>query len=152
MRGKKYLTEEARKEALYQNRLRYKQKNPEKIRAARKRWRVKHAEEIKKHKQKYYLENRTEWQRKRKQRVFQLKMEIIKHYTKGRMCCANCGLRDVKNLTVDHINGNGEKHRKTMKLSGGHSFYLWLRDLNFPPGFQILCFACNMAKGGKTLY
>lgn len=91
------------------------------------------------------------WKIKKRQRVFELKMKIIEHYSNGRMTCANCGLKDVKNLTVDHINGNGEKHRKTMRLSGGHSFYHWLIKLNYPPGYQILCFACNMAKGGRIL-
>ena len=118
---------------------------------ARKRWREKYRQQIKIHKRAYYFKNKDEWRQKKRARVLQLKTEIIQHYSKNTMICANCGLADLKNLTVDHINGGGENHRRRSGLSGGHSFYVWLKRLNFPPGFQILCFACNMAKGGRYI-
>lgn len=29
----------------------------------------------------------------------------------------------------------------------GSRFYVWLKKNNYPPGFQILCYNCNCAKG-----
>jgi len=31
----------------------------------------------------------------------------------------------------------------------GKRIYLWLLKNNFPKGFQILCFGCNIEKGAK---
>ena len=147
----KYQTEEERRHAKYLSTRKWILKNKDKVKKLKRESDIRNAEHVKKHKQEYYFKNKAEWKRKKRNRVFELKQEIVKHYSKGRMCCANCGLRDVKNLTVDHINGNGERHRRTMSLSGGHSFYIWLTKLKYPPGYQILCFACNMAKGGRQI-
>jgi hypothetical protein len=32
-------------------------------------------------------------------------------------------------------------------LRGGVRFYSWLRRNNYPEGYQVLCFNCNIAKG-----
>ena len=60
--------------------------------------------------------------------------------------CHCCGENEIKFLSIDHINGGGTKHRKQIG-GGGTSLYLWLIKNNFPIGFQILCYNCNMAKG-----
>jgi hypothetical protein len=74
-----------------------------------------------------------------------LKRDILNHYG---VQCACCGEGRPEFLTIDHINGEGNKHR--IKLFGtrqsGHRFYRKLRVLGFPPGFQTLCWNCNMAK------
>ena len=62
------------------------------------------------------------------------------------MCCADCGDTIFETLTVDHLNGGGNKHRKKMKFSGS-AFYQWLVDKKFPPGYQVLCIRCNWLKG-----
>jgi hypothetical protein len=51
-------------------------------------------------------------------------------------------------LALDHINGGGNAHRRevTGSAKGGPKFYYWLRDNNYPPGFQVLCHNCNQAK------
>lgn len=49
-------------------------------------------------------------------------------------------------LTIDHIDGNGAEHRRTLKR-GGITFYRWLINNGFPSGFQTLCYNCNCAKG-----
>ncbi len=69
-----------------------------------------------------------------------LRIRVIQHYG-GK--CACCGMKPLKFLAIDHINGGGNKHRK--KLGGAYNFYLWLVRENFPKGFQVLCHNCNMA-------
>lgn len=58
--------------------------------------------------------------------------------------CACCGETLLAFLTIDHINGNGNHHRKD--FSGGSKIFDWLIANDFPPGFQILCFKCNAGK------
>lgn len=73
-----------------------------------------------------------------------LKAEVITVY--GGMCKC-CGESTMEFLSIDHINGNGNKHRTEAKCGGGSSFYLWLKRYKFPTdNFQLLCFNCNFAK------
>lgn len=71
------------------------------------------------------------------------KDQIIQHYG-GKCNC--CGETEQTFLAIDHINGNGNSHRKKIKKSSSSSFYKWLIDKNFPDEFQILCYNCNMSK------
>jgi len=68
------------------------------------------------------------------------KAAVFLHYGQY---CACCGETQVEFLSVDHVNGGGGKHKKSI----GAYIYDWLVKHNFPEGFQILCFNCNMAKG-----
>ena len=54
------------------------------------------------------------------------------------MSCKNCGENIFELLTIDHINGGGIKHRKSI---GNRNIYVWLRKNNFPEGFEILLFS-----------
>jgi hypothetical protein len=49
-------------------------------------------------------------------------------------------------LTIDHINNNGNQHRKEIKIKGGIPFYRWLIRNDFPREYQILCWNCNCTK------
>jgi hypothetical protein len=65
--------------------------------------------------------------------------------------CACCGEQEEVFLTVDHVNGGGAEHRRSLtkgrKGSGGTTLvYRSICDQGFPPDFQILCFNCNYAK------
>lgn len=64
---------------------------------------------------------------------------VFEHYGK---VCACCGESNKIFLSIDHINGGGEKHRKQMK----EKITTWLVRNNFPDGFQTLCFNCNWGK------
>lgn len=74
-----------------------------------------------------------------------IKVEVIRHYG-GECTC--CGEQNLKFLTIDHINNDGKAHRKVMgrKDWGGRSLYLWLRKNNYPLGFQVQCFNCNLGR------
>jgi hypothetical protein len=60
--------------------------------------------------------------------------------------CACCGETRKEFLSIDHVDGNGSKYNREMGFSGSQ-FYRWLRQNNYPDGFQVLCFNCNCGKG-----
>jgi len=64
---------------------------------------------------------------------------VFEHYGKE---CACCGEKNPFFLTIDHINGDGTKHRKKIKIQ----FNSWLIKNNFPDGFQTLCMNCNWGR------
>lgn len=56
--------------------------------------------------------------------------------------CKCCGEQEPIFLTIDHINNDGNKHRKVI----GRKLYAWIVKNNFPDTFQILCFNCNTGR------
>jgi len=72
------------------------------------------------------------------------KLEVLIHYGGSPPKCACCGETNVEFLTIDHINGEGHKQRKTQGL--GTQFYYWLKRNNFPEGFRVLCYNCNCGR------
>jgi hypothetical protein len=72
----------------------------------------------------------------------QLRDQVFGHYG---TVCACCGT--TENLTIDHVNGGGTKHREELGGIGGIQFYVWLIRNGFPEGFQTLCNPCNISKG-----
>lgn len=58
--------------------------------------------------------------------------------------CQCCGEDRVKFLSLDHINGDGQKHRA--RVGYGTAMYASLKCENWPEGLQVLCFNCHMAK------
>jgi hypothetical protein len=77
-----------------------------------------------------------------KQEAKSRRLRILKHYSNGEMKCAMCGFSDIRCLSIDHINGDGAKHRKKIKT---HLNY-WIEKNNYPDGFQILCMNCQFIK------
>jgi hypothetical protein len=74
------------------------------------------------------------------------RIEILTHYGNGVAKCAMCGIGDMRVLTIDHINGGGEKHRKSINIKAGHEFYRWLKVNSYPNGYQVLCANCQWIK------
>lgn len=72
-----------------------------------------------------------------------LKEIVMAVYSGGR--CACCGETEISFLTIDHVDGGGQKHRKEVGKAGS-PFYKWLKDNGFPGGFQALCANCNQSK------
>jgi hypothetical protein len=64
--------------------------------------------------------------------------------------CACCGESHPAFLTIDHIAGGGNAHRRSLTatgaIAGSSNFYAWLKKNKFPAGFQLLCHNCNFAK------
>ena len=57
--------------------------------------------------------------------------------------CACCGESEPLFLQIDHINGDGGKHRREI---GKTDMIKWLIAKDFPDGFQLLCANCNTGK------
>jgi hypothetical protein len=74
------------------------------------------------------------------------KMAALNAY--GGAKCACCGETLFEGLTIDHLDGGGAKHRRQIH-GGGTGLYQWLKHKGYPPGFQVLCGTCNMAKGQR---
>src|SRR5271170_1236559 len=74
---------------------------------------------------------------------------VFEHYGAA---CACCGA--TEELALDHVHGDGNKHRRSTGCGGGTSFHAWLLTRNFPaecePGgefeLQTLCIPCNTSK------
>ena len=79
----------------------------------------------------------------KKQRV-SLKYQIMQHYG-GKCFC--CGESKLEFLAIDHIEGGGNKHRKSINNRGGVQFYYFLRRNNFPTGYRVACHNCNLSMG-----
>ena len=60
--------------------------------------------------------------------------------------CACCGEEEEYFLALDHIEQDGNTHRLTVgkrKDWGGHHLYRYLKQQEYPAGYQVLCFNCN---------
>jgi len=78
-----------------------------------------------------------------KQKNTKYKIKCIEAYGGKCKCCSE---ERMVFLCVDHINNDGNIHRKKLKTRGGSQMYLWLIGNDFPEGFQVLCMNCNHAK------
>ncbi len=57
--------------------------------------------------------------------------------------CAQCGEDDYNKLTIDHVNGGGNAHRKEIRNCIVDYLYNNLIDRD---GYQVLCYNCNCSK------
>lgn len=70
------------------------------------------------------------------------RIKIISHYSNEENCCECCKEKNIEFLTVDHIDGGGNQHRKKVG-----NFFAWIKRNNYPSGFRILCINCNFSLG-----
>jgi len=77
----------------------------------------------------------------RKKKNMDLKLLVFNHY--GHKCNC-CGENHVLLLNVDHVNNDGNIHRKTISTSVG--LYKEIISSGFPDLYQLLCWNCNMGK------
>ena len=122
-------------------------KNPEKYRLIRREsWKKeysKNPERFRKHSHDFYHANKNRLRERlriiQKNSRLKLRADVLTGYG-GRCKC--CGIGEIKFLSIDHVNGGGNRQRKA-----GIKIYSWLRNNNYPLGFQVLCHNCNLAKG-----
>lgn len=66
--------------------------------------------------------------------------------------CVCCGETNPFFLSIDHVNNDGNKHRRTkLRKDGtpGYSNTYLYREIiknNYPDAYQLLCMNCNMGK------
>lgn len=77
-------------------------------------------------------------------RTSTLRTETFNAY--GGCFCACCEERHMLFLSLDHIEGGVNSHRKETNTKGGQKFYRHLKELGFPPGYQVLCMNCNVGR------
>ena len=75
-----------------------------------------------------------------------IKLECLVNYSSVVPACACCGETDEEVLSIDHIGGEGRKHRRDTGAYG-KMFYVHLRKIGFPPGYRVLCWNCNFSYG-----
>ena len=94
----------------------------------------------------YEQEHKTRRGEMRKVRNYNQRLEVLSYYSSGTPKCACCGDLTYEFLTIDHTNGGGNKHRKSLG-NRGSCMTMWLKKNKFPEGFSVLCMNCNWAKG-----
>ena len=58
--------------------------------------------------------------------------------------CACCGENGLDFLSLDHVDGDGSKHRKLVG-DAGLPTYRWTIEHGFPPSLRCLCMNCNIS-------
>ena len=87
--------------------------------------------EVKRYRRKYHRDNRIDC----------LKIYSKKVSNSSEPICSSCGLKDVRFLQIDHINGV-----ITNDGRGASNLVGYLRRNNYPGGYQVLCGNCNWLK------
>lgn len=131
------------REKFKENLRKWELKNPEKVKERSKRYREKNKEKIRiMRKEKYFI-----YAKKQKEYKNNMILKVLIHYSGNQPhCqCPECNENNIKFLTIDHINGGGNKHRKQLGGSG-FAIYKWLIHNNYPEGYQVLCYNCNCGK------
>ena len=108
-----------------------------------KAYRSSHKEQYARHAADFRSKNVEELKGYRRKVNSELKVGAFTAYG-GRCSC--CGESEPAFLTIDHVDGNGNKHRHEVGRRGGSDFYRWLKQKHYPGGFQVMCFNCNFAK------
>ena len=121
----------------------YYEKNRETILAHQKQFHAENKERVNARHRSYHEWNRPKLLTAMKTRTAKRRFLVIKHYSKGKFECACCGDTRYDFFEVDHINNDGNEHRKTVK---GSALHPWLIKNDYPEGFQILCTGCNKSK------
>ena len=99
----------------------------------------------------WYIKHKEERRYRLRDTRYQLKLEVLSHYSNGTKRCVRCGESRPACLSIDHINGGGTKHRAEVVKASGNGFYRWLRKNNFPQGYQTLCMNCQFVKKFEAL-
>lgn len=115
--------------------------SPEKAKEYRRRYYLKHQEAMRIRGREYYWANRERRIASRRENYQRIREALLVHYGGSPPRCACCHESEKLFLTLDHINGGGNK--QVRELGGPITFYRWLIAQGFPEGYQILCFNCN---------
>ena len=74
-----------------------------------------------------------------------IRLAALAQYSNGKIKCGCCGEPRMEFLTIDHVDGDGAKHRR--EIGKTRAIFNWLKKNKYPDGFQVLCYNCNCAKG-----
>ena len=103
----------------------------------------KNVDKIRKQANIYYAKNKLSIIEKYRKKDRALKEEIMVAYG-GK--CECCGEKHIEFLTIDHVNGDGSKHRA--KCGKGRKIYADIKKQGYPKDkYRCLCLNCNIALG-----
>lgn len=92
----------------------------------------------------HYHRNKKTIAQNRRKIYLNLCDEVFQAY--GGYKCVCCGETEKSMLTMDHVNNDGSKHRRELKLRWSKTMYHWIKTHGFPSTFQVLCYNCNLSK------
>ena len=97
--------------------------------------------------QEHYAQNKEKYLARNKRWYEKLRLDTLRHYSPN-LTCQKCGFDDSRALTIDHIDGGGDAHRRDLaksvsRMPGCWYLYRWLRDNGYPPGYRALCMNCQ---------
>lgn len=127
----------------------YQTKYKDKIRRSKHEYYLEHKEETIKRVCQYAKDNREEHNARGTKAKNKLKSEVFSVYSCGNPKCNHCGTTELELLTIDHVNGDGSKHRREIfnnNRSGGYKMYQWIKRNDYPKDFQVLCYNCQYRK------
>lgn len=96
----------------------------------------------------WYQNHKSQWRFYHQKARIKLKTEVLSYYGHGILACVHCGFNDLDCLSIDHINGGGNQHAK--EVGRGMHMWYWLRNNDYPDGYQTLCMNCQFKKRAKT--
>lgn len=120
----------------------WRQKNWDSAKRSQYEWRKRNPEKWKENQSRWRGKYLVQYMRDKRARNRQL---VFDHYG---WKCACCGQDFPLFLTIDHVNNDGNVHRRALKGigKGGTPFFDWLVRKGFPEDFQTLCRNCNWGK------
>jgi len=121
----------------------WQQNNRDKHNQFSKKWQQNNRDKYNQSQREWHHNNRDKQNQLRKEERRQLRDEVIDAYG-GKCTCCDETRREY--LTIDHTNGGGNKHRREIGATSSDDLYRWLKQNNYPKGFQVLCFNCNCGK------
>ena len=128
----------------------YRESHLEQEKQQKKRYRETHKEEINAYMKKWSKNNRDKRRsicnKSSKKLYDKRRIQVLEYYGGRPPKCACCGENHIEFLGIDHIKGGGVKHRKKIK-SKYNNIYSFLVRNNFPKGFRVLCYNCNLSRG-----
>jgi len=106
----------------------------------------KDAEKEKEKHKRYYYRHRDRLLEDQKQFRINRRLRVLKYYSLNpeKPECECCKEDKYEFLGIDHKEGGGVKHRKSLSSP---NIDRWLIKNNFPLGYRVLCHNCNVALG-----
>jgi ElaB/YqjD/DUF883 family membrane-anchored ribosome-binding protein len=117
-------------------------KNRERVLAQKAAYYQENTEEMRARSNESYQKNRERISKYNKEYGARLRIEALNAYGNGK--CECCGEIELRFLTLDHIEGCGNQLRKIHGT--GFRLYHWLKKHDYPEGFQVLCYNCNLGR------
>lgn len=105
--------------------------------------RLRNPESWKIRKKRNYTKYRDKYLNYNRKRNAEHRLQVLTHYSKGKLICSCCGEKEYRFLTLEHLNGGGTKERKRI---GPSNLCLFLIKNCLPSGYDVLCYNCNCGK------